>query len=93
MYPVGAGRSGRGLLDLFRPGGTGRTFGGNPLAAAVAQASLQVIEDEDLPARARELGAYVRARLEAMNSPHVREIRGRGLLLALIHLSEPTRPD
>ena len=91
VYPVSAVLSSRGVMDLFRPGDHGSTFGGNPLAAAVAQASLQVIEDEDLPARARELGAYVRARLEAMNSPHVREIRGRGLLIG-VDLHGPARP-
>lgn len=91
VYPVSAVLSSRGVMDLFRPGDHGSTFGGNPLAAAVAQASLQVIEDEDLPARARELGAYVRERLEAMNSPHVREIRGRGLLIG-VDLHGPARP-
>ena len=91
VYPVSAVLSSREVMDLFRPGDHGSTFGGNPLAAAVAQASLQVIEDEDLPARARELGAYVRARLEAMNSPHVREIRGRGLLIG-VDLRGPARP-
>lgn len=91
VYPVSAVLSSREVMDLFRPGDHGSTFGGNPLAAAVAQASLQVIEDEDLPARARELGAYVRARLEAMNSPHVREIRGRGLLIG-VDLHGPARP-
>ncbi|MHA0043647.1 ornithine--oxo-acid transaminase [Deinococcus sp. PEB2-63] len=91
VYPVSAVLSSREVMNLFRPGDHGSTFGGNPLAAAVAQASLQVIEDEDLPARARELGAYVRARLEAMNSPHVREIRGRGLLIG-VDLRGPARP-
>ncbi|GGN37967.1 ornithine--oxo-acid transaminase [Deinococcus daejeonensis] len=91
VYPVSAVLSSREVMNLFRPGDHGSTFGGNPLAAAVAQASLQVIEDEDLPARARELGAYVRARLEAMNSPHVREIRGRGLLIG-VDLHGPARP-
>ncbi|BBN96675.1 ornithine aminotransferase [Deinococcus grandis] len=91
VYPVSAVLSSREVMDLFRPGDHGSTFGGNPLAAAVAQASLQVIEDEDLPARARELGAYVRARLEAMNSPYVREIRGRGLLIG-VDLRGPARP-
>ncbi|NTX98947.1 ornithine--oxo-acid transaminase [Deinococcus sp. JMULE3] len=91
VYPVSAVLSSREVMDLFRPGDHGSTFGGNPLAAAVAQASLQVIEDEDLPARARELGAYLRGRLEAMNSPHVREIRGRGLLIG-VDLHVPARP-
>ena len=54
-------------------------------------ASLQVIEDEALPARALELGAYLRERLAAMNSPHVKEIRGRGLLIG-VELRGPARP-
>ncbi len=91
VYPVSAVLASRELMDLFRPGDHGSTFGGNPLAAAVAQASLQVLEDEALPARALELGAYLRARLEAMNSPHVREVRGRGLLIG-VELRSPARP-
>ena len=91
VYPVSAVLSSREVMDLFRPGDHGSTFGGNPLAAAVAQASLQVIEDEALPARALELGAYLRERLAAMNSPHVKEIRGRGLLIGG-ELRGPARP-
>ena len=91
VYPVSAVLSSREVMDLFRPGDHGSTFGGNPLAAAVAQASLQVIEDEALPARALELGAYLRERLAAMNSPHVKEIRGRGLLIG-VELRGPARP-
>ncbi|GGM36972.1 ornithine aminotransferase [Deinococcus arenae] len=91
VYPVSAVLSSREVMDLFRPGDHGSTFGGNPLAAAVAQASLQVIEDEALPARALKLGAYLRERLAAMNSPHVKEIRGRGLLIG-VELRGPARP-
>ncbi|GGS01469.1 ornithine--oxo-acid transaminase [Deinococcus sedimenti] len=91
VYPVSAVLSSRELMDLFRPGDHGSTFGGNPLAAAVAQASLQVLDDEDLPRRAQELGAHLRRRLEDLRSPHVREIRGRGLLIG-VDLHAPARP-
>ncbi|MFC4638179.1 ornithine--oxo-acid transaminase [Deinococcus hohokamensis] len=90
VYPVSAVLSSRALMDLFRPGDHGSTFGGNPLAAAVAQASLEVLDDEGLPARALELGDYLRGRLSAMNSPHVADIRGKGLLIG-VELRGPAR--
>jgi len=91
VYPVSAVLSSREIMDLFQPGDHGSTFGGNPLAAAVAQASLEVLEDEGLPARARELGTYLREQLHGMNSPLVKEIRGRGLLTG-VELHVPARP-
>ncbi|GGS22604.1 ornithine--oxo-acid transaminase [Deinococcus knuensis] len=91
VYPVSAVLASRAVMDLFQPGDHGSTFGGNPLAAAVAQASLEVLEDEGLPARAAELGEYLRGRLRAMNSPLVREVRGRGLLIG-VELHVPARP-
>ncbi|WP_291429182.1 ornithine--oxo-acid transaminase [Deinococcus sp.] len=90
VYPVSAVLASRAVMDLFQPGDHGSTFGGNPLAAAVAQASLEVLEDENLPARAAELGEYLRDRLRAINSPRVKEVRGRGLLIG-VELHEPAR--
>ncbi len=61
----------------------GSTFGGNPLACAAAQATLQVIEDEDLVARAAELGVYFLQQLRAIESPLIREVRGLGLMIGI----------
>jgi ornithine--oxo-acid transaminase len=76
---------------VFRPGDHGSTFGGNPLACAIARAALRVIVDEDLPARSAELGAHALERLKALKSPHIAEVRGKGLWIA-IDLNVPARP-
>jgi ornithine--oxo-acid transaminase len=91
VYPVSAVLSSREVMDVFQPGDHGSTFGGNPLGAAVAQASLRVLENEKLPERALEMGAYFRAGLEAMQSPRVREVRGKGLLIG-VELDGMARP-
>jgi len=80
FYPVSAVVGSHDVLGVFKPGDHGSTFGGNPLGVAVAMEALQVIVDEKLPERALELGDYFRERIAAMQSPHVKEIRGRGLL-------------
>jgi ornithine--oxo-acid transaminase len=90
-YPVSAVLSSREVLGVFHPGDHGSTFGGNPLACAVARAALRVIVDEDLPARSAELGDYALARLQQINSPLVKAVRGKGLWLA-IELNTPARP-
>jgi ornithine--oxo-acid transaminase len=81
--PVSAVVGDRETLGLFEPGSHGSTFGGNPLGSAVAREALQVIVDEELAQRARELGAYFVEQLRAMDSPHVKEIRGKGLLIGV----------
>ncbi|HEX7081228.1 MAG TPA: ornithine--oxo-acid transaminase [Gammaproteobacteria bacterium] len=84
VYPVSAVLASAQIMGLFRPGEHGSTFGGNPLAAAVGEAALEVIIDSRLPARAAELGAYLFERLETLrSSPHVASIRGRGLLVGV----------
>jgi ornithine--oxo-acid transaminase len=83
VYPVSAVLSDRPVLGLFRPGEHGSTFGGNPLGAAVARASLRVLREERLAERALELGEYFRDRLAEIPSPHVREVRGKGLLIGV----------
>lgn len=80
VYPVSAVVSNRDVM-LFTPGEHGSTFGANPLACAILHESIQVLKDEKLTERAYELGAYFVERLQAMNSPHIKEIRGRGLLI------------
>jgi len=91
FYPVSAFLSRKEVMDVFTPGDHGSTFGGNPLACAIALASLDVIVNEDLPGRSAELGAYFLDRLRTIRNPHVVEVRGRGLFIGL-ELDEPARP-
>jgi ornithine--oxo-acid transaminase len=90
FYPVSAVLSDAPVLGLFQPGDHGSTFGGNPLGAAIGRAALQVIKDEDLVARSRELGAYFKGRLERIESEHVKEVRGKGLFIG-VELKVPAR--
>lgn len=83
MYPVSAVLADRPLMDLFQPGEHGSTFGGNPLGAAVAVEALNVLVDEGLIANAATLGAYALQRLKELNSPVVKEVRGKGLLIGI----------
>lgn len=83
FYPVSAVLADKAVLGLFQPGEHGSTFGGNPLAAAVARAALRVIRDEKLAERSAELGEYFIEQLSEIPSPHVREVRGRGLLIGV----------
>lgn len=89
-YPISAALASRDLMQLFGPGDHGSTFGGNPLACAVGAASLDVIESENLPARARYAGARLMRGLRELASPAVEEIRGRGLLIGM-QLTVPAR--
>ena len=91
FYPVSAVLASSSILGVFQPGDHGSTFGGNPLACAVARAALQVITDEDLPARSASLGAYALDRLRSMRSSAITAVRGQGLWLAL-DLNRPARP-
>jgi ornithine--oxo-acid transaminase len=83
FYPVSAVLADSEILGLFTPGEHGSTFGGNPLAAAVARAALAVIREEKLAERAATLGAYFMEQLAEIPSPHVKEVRGRGLLIGV----------
>ena len=83
FYPISAILADKPVLDLFRPGQHGSTFGGNPLAAAVARASLDVLVDEKLVENAALLGNYFLEQLSEIPSPHVKEVRGRGLLIGV----------
>ncbi|HET6594635.1 MAG TPA: ornithine--oxo-acid transaminase [Anaerolineales bacterium] len=83
FYPVSAVLADKDLLGLFQPGEHGSTFGGNPLAAAVARAALLVIREENLSERSLELGEYFMEQLAEIPSPHVREVRGKGLLIGV----------
>jgi ornithine--oxo-acid transaminase len=83
LYPVSAVLTERDVLGLFQPGDHGSTFGGNPLACAVARAALKVLVEENLIERSAVQGAYLLDGLEAIDSPYVKEIRGRGLLMGI----------
>jgi len=91
FYPVSAVLSSREVLGVFSPGDHGSTFGGNPLACAIARAALRVIVDEDLPARSAALGAHAFQYLKQLRSPHIVEVRGKGLWIG-IELTSPARP-
>lgn len=84
VYPVSAVLGSADILGLFRPGEHGSTFGGNPLGCAVARESLRVLQDERLAERAAELGDYLMLRLSKLDSPLVRGVRGKGLLIGLV---------
>ncbi len=90
VYPVSAVVSTREILGVFRPGSHGSTYGGNPLACAVARAALRVILDEQLPERSEELGTWLLYELRKIRHPHIKEVRGRGLLVG-IELFVPAR--
>jgi ornithine--oxo-acid transaminase len=83
FYPVSAVLADKPILGLFTPGEHGSTFGGNPLAAAVARAALAVIRDENLAERAEKMGTYFMEQLAEIPSPHVKEVRGKGLLIGI----------
>jgi len=83
MYPVSAVLASREVLGVFEPGDHGSTFGGNPLACAIARAALHVLVEEKLCERSAELGAYLLKRLQEIRSPHVLEYRGRGLFVGI----------
>jgi ornithine--oxo-acid transaminase len=83
FYPVSAVLADKAILGLFQPGEHGSTFGGNPLAAAVARAALKVIRDENLSERSLTLGEYFMEQLSEIPSPHVKEVRGKGLLIGV----------
>jgi ornithine--oxo-acid transaminase len=83
MYPVSAILADDEVMGVFHPGQHGSTFGGNPLGAAIAREALKVLVEEDLVRRSAENGDYFLSRLQAVRSKHVKEIRGRGLWIAI----------
>ncbi|MEJ2634873.1 MAG: ornithine--oxo-acid transaminase [Calditrichia bacterium] len=83
FYPISAFISTEEVMSVFNPGDHGSTFGGNPLAAAIGTASLDVILEENLPEKAKELGNYFMEKLRSIKSPHINEVRGKGLLIGI----------
>jgi len=90
FYPVSGVLASKEILGVFRPGDHGSTFGGNPLACAIARTSLRVLLDEELVERSAEMGEYFLERLRTLRSPVIREVRGRGLWIG-IELNEDAR--
>ena len=91
FYPVSAVLSSKEILGVFHPGDHGSTFGGNPLGCAVARAALHVLIEEKLIQHSAELGEYFLNLLRTLRSPHLREVRGKGLWIG-IELDVPARP-
>lgn len=91
FYPVSAVLASKEILGVFHPGDHGSTFGGNPLGCAVARTALRVLIEEKLVERSAELGAYFLARLQTIQSPAIKEVRGRGLWIG-IELDRMARP-
>ena len=83
FYPVSAVLASKEVLGVFQPGDHGSTFGGNPLACAIARAALRVLVKENLIQRSAELGDYFLTKLKTLSSPHVREVRGKGLWIGI----------
>jgi ornithine--oxo-acid transaminase len=83
MYPVSAILADDEVMGVFNPGEHGSTYGGNPLGAAVAREALKVLMEEDMVQRSADNGAYFLESLGAVESRHVKEIRGRGLWIAV----------
>ncbi len=95
LYPVSAALSSREIMSVFTPGSHGSTFGGNPLAAAIGEESLNVLLDEKLADRAAEMGAYFVNRLKEIKSKKIKEIRSMGLLIGVefqLRAGETVRP-
>ncbi len=83
MYPVSALLADAEVMKVFRPGDHGSTYGGNPVAAAVARTALEVLVNEGMVENSAKLGGYLIERLSGLDSPHIKEIRGRGLWVGI----------
>ncbi|QPJ63146.1 MAG: ornithine--oxo-acid transaminase [Candidatus Nitronauta litoralis] len=83
FYPVSAVLSNQEALGVFNPGDHGSTFGGNPLACAVAREALKVLVEEGLIENSEKMGNYFLNELKNISSPHIKEVRGRGLLIGI----------
>ena len=83
FYPVSAVLADKALMGLFTPGEHGSTFGGNPLGAALARTALRVIREEKLVENSALMGEYLIEQLSEIPSPHIKEVRGKGLLVGV----------
>ncbi|MEZ7509136.1 ornithine--oxo-acid transaminase [Cloacibacterium sp. Arc13] len=94
MYPVSAVLANDNIMQVIHPGQHGSTFGGNPLACAVAVAALDVVEEEKLSERAEELGKFFRAEIQKIiaKTDLIYQVRGKGLLNAILVNDTPESP-
>jgi ornithine--oxo-acid transaminase len=83
FYPISGILADDPVMDVFHPGDHGSTYGGNPFAAAIGRAALRVLVEEGMVERAAELGPYFLSRLQEIDSPHIKEVRGKGLWIAI----------
>lgn len=83
IYPVSAFLARKDVMDVFNPGSHGSTFGGNPIAAAIAIEAIRQIQDEHFAERSAELGEDLKNKLSAIQSPLITDVRGLGLLIGL----------
>lgn len=91
VFPISCVLADDDILGVFNPGSHGSTFGGNPLACAVSMAALDVIVDEKLAENSAKLGDYLLTKLQKINNPIIKDVRGRGLFIG-VELSEAARP-
>ena len=91
FYPVSAVLASREVLGVFQHGDHGSTFGGNPLGCAVARTALRVLMEEKMVERSAEMGAYFLSRLQTIQSPAIKEVRGKGMWIG-IELEDMARP-
>ena len=83
IFPVSMFLARKEVMDVFSPGDHGSTFGGNPLGAAIGLEALNILVEDELPRRSAELGDYLIGELRRIDSPLIREIRGRGLFVGM----------
>lgn len=83
FYPVSAVLSNKEVLGVFQPGDHGSTFGGNPLACATARVALKVLVEEGMIENSARMGDYLMSKLRAIQSPHIKEVRGKGLFIGV----------
>ena len=91
VLPISAVAASKAILGVFNPGDHGSTFGGNPLACAVARMALKVLIDEKLVENSYEMGQYFMEKLRSIKGKHVKEVRGKGLLIG-VELDTAARP-
>ncbi len=83
FYPVSAVLSNKEVMDVLQPGEHGSTFGGNPLGCAIARTAMRVLIEENMVENAAKMGAYFLSGIQNITSPHIKEARGRGLMIAM----------
>jgi len=88
FYPISAVLSSQEVMDVLRPGEHGSTFGGNPLACAIARTALKVLIEENMIENAAAMGEYFLSKLSQIKNPYIKEVRGKGLMLAVEFIPE-----